>query len=42
MEGWKKQASNRKMLIAYILATMPEADRLALAERYFADDELIN
>ena len=33
---------NRQMLISYILATMQEADRLALAERYLADDELFD
>ena len=35
------QASeNRQLLISYILGTMPEPDRLALAERCFADDDL--
>ncbi|HEU4387823.1 MAG TPA: hypothetical protein VFV34_08505 [Blastocatellia bacterium] len=33
---------NRQMLIAYLLATMPEEDRLALAERYLVDDELFD
>jgi len=38
----EEASDNRRMLIAYILATMPEADRLALAERYLADDELFD
>jgi hypothetical protein len=33
---------DRQMLTEYILGTMLEADRLALAERYFADDELFD
>ena len=38
----EEAGDNRRILIAYILGTMPEADRLALAERYFADDELFD
>jgi anti-sigma factor RsiW len=38
----EEAGDNRQMLIAYILGTMPEADRLALAERYLADDELFD
>src|SRR5262249_35462076 len=37
-----QETINRQMLIDYLLGTVPEADQLTLAERFFVDEELFD
>lgn len=42
MRERRQSLMDRRMMTAYLLGTLPEADQLALAERYFTDEELFD